>query len=483
MRDPIVVISHNQNLAGLIARILRCRQVYCQPLAYGASAEEIAALHPSGLVLAADEEDELAHWEFSMLQKGLPVLALAGAAVAVLKQFGGEASEVGGGKSAVTLSLSDNALFAEIVGGERVLHAIADFTLPEPLLPLATATERIIGFKHKALPIYALQYPIERNDPDAAQLLYNFACNICHSPADWNEDTIIDRAVNEIREASAAGQVVCAISGGVDSAVCAKLAKIALGDRLQCVFVDTGLFRQGEPQNVLSTFADTLSTEVRYVDAKEAFLHALTGVSGAEDKERIVTSLMAQILLKEVHMLENAHTLILGTNLNDAQWDAPHAEVFKEAFAASELCVCEPICDLFKDEIRRLAVALHMPPALAQRRPFPTGGLSLRIMDDITAERLEVLRAADACFTEELSVDGLDKRLWQCYALLVRSPDCPSCHTVCLRALQEAQGGAHAARLPFDVLERATARILSQVHGISRVVYDLTPGTNDAEQE
>ena len=177
-----------------------------------------------------------------------------------MRFYGGDASPAACPRGAVTLGLEPDPLFTNISGGERVLRSLSDLSLPECLSPLATATERPIGFRHRTLPICAVQYPIERNDPDGAQLLYNFATCVCGAAASWEEDAIIRLAVERIRQAAPEGRVLCAVSGGVDSAVCARLASMAVGDRLMCVFVDTGLFRQGEPENVISTFMDSPGT-------------------------------------------------------------------------------------------------------------------------------------------------------------------------------------------------------------------------------
>ena len=485
MQDTILVLSRNPGLSGLTARTLRCRQVYCTPLPFATSAQEASALMPRGIVLAADDEDGDAreNFDFSLLTAGVPVLALGAAAAALCRHYGGRCDEIASGNGAVTLGLTDDPLFSEITGGERMLRGIYELTLPDVLVPLATATERVIGFKHTLLPLYALQYPIERNDPDAAQLLYNFACRVCGCKPDWDEDSIIDQAVNRIRNVAAEGRVMCAVSGGVDSAVCAKLASLAVGDRLICVFVDTGLFRLDEPQSVIGGFMDTMGLVVAYVDAKEAFLRTLSGVSGPEDKERIASSLMTQILLKQLIYEPDVHTLIMGTNFNDALYGFSPSGEIDVAKGDADLRVSEPVRNLFKDEVRRLAVALELPASIAERRPFPSSGLALRVMGNVTEERLDVLRAADACFTEEIRQGGYEKRLWQYYATLVEGPDQPGTHAICLRALQAAQGGAYAARLPFDVLERAAERIRSEVHGISRVVYDLTPSAHYGELE
>lgn len=250
-----------------------------------------------------------------------------------------------------------------------------------------------------------------------------------------------------------------------------------------CVFVDTGLFRQGEPENVISTFMDSLGLVVAHVDASEAFLRALSGVRSRDDKERIAAQLMTQVLIKQLSYDPGIRSIVMGANLNDALFGFSASAEMEAVKGAYDLCVCEPVHDLFKEEVRRLATALSLPDSIALRQPFPASGLALRIFGQVTPERLTVLRAADACFSEEICQGGHAKRLWQYYTNLVDSPDQPDTYAISLRALQVARGGATAARLPFDVLERASERILSEVKGVVRVVYDLTPSNHYGEME
>lgn len=477
MQDAILVFCRNQQQAGLIARTLRYREFCCLPVPFETTAEAALALSPRGLIIAGDGAEALAGLDFALLNLNVPVLALGGAVPVLCAHFGGSSAPAASERSFVTLSLERCPLFEEISSGERMMGGLQSLALSDALSPIASATGQVIGFKHNALPLYAMQYPIERNDPDAAQLLANFAV-LCGMEPEWNDDAIIERAVRSIREAAPEGRVLCAVSGGVDSAVCARLTSMAVGDRLLCVFVDTGMFRQDEPETVIRTFMDSMDLVVAHVDAHESFLRALSGVSNPRDKERIASQLMNQMLIKQLAYDPGIQTVIMGTNFNDVFFGGVGS-----AGVSGNVQICEPVRGLFKDEVRRLATALRLPASITDRQPFPSSGLALRVFGSLTEERLQLLRAADAIFTEEIRANGYDRRLWQYYATLVDSPDVPGSYAVCLRATQSARGGANAARMPFDLLERSAERIRAEVPGAARIVYDLTPSAHYGELE
>ena len=474
MQEPVIVLCKERATAWLIARLLRWRQVYSLCLPFDTPLENLLRYQPKGLILSAplDEPGVMDGLDIRIFDAGLPMLALGGVAVALCIHNGGQAAPVIHSTTPLPLTLAEHPLFSEMDPAGCMLRSLAALNPQESMTAIAAAGEDVIGFALNDKPIFAMEYPIERNDPNAGQILTNFAYAICKCRADWNEDSMIDEAIRTIREGVPAdGQVLCAVSGGVDSAVCAKLASMALGERLRCLFVDTGLFRQNEPQSVMNEYQDMLGIPVDYINARERFLQGLDGLTEADAKETAASALMRQILTDHLKVHPELCGLVMGTNYNDVLYNSESRHIDLDA----SVTILEPIHTMFKDEVRRLASALGMPPAIANRQSFPSSGLALRIFGTITDQRLNLLRAADACLMDEIQEAGLDKKLWQYYATLIQSPDAPDMYAVCLRAIQTSQSRGLAARLPFDLLERATARILAEVPGVSRVVYDLTP--------
>ncbi len=475
MQDTLIVVSFDASIAALAARTLRSRQIFSTVLPADAPGTAPGDYAVRGLIFAATAQHQpdpalLRAWLDSAQA---PVLALGGAVPALCRLYGGSCEPVRDHNGGVTLWLRNDALLADMNGGERVMHALSALTLPDTLAPLATATEQTIGFADAARRLYALQYPVERNDPESAQLLENFARNVCGVTPDWSEERMIERALGRIRTAAGTGKALCAVSGGVDSAVCAKLAHMALGERLVCVFIDTGLLRQGESDQVVATMMDSLGIVVAYVDAREAFLNALAGVSGERDKQRIVSSLLWQVLLKQIGYEPDVRVLLTGSTYTDRL--AELAPDKSDSFAEDAPPTLAPLNELFKDEVRCVAEALSLPAQLANRQPFPESGLANRIVGAVTPERLQLLREIDALYAEEITAAGLEKRLWQYYAMLMPNPAEPYGDAILLRAVQESDGHAYAARLPYDLLERMVRRIRQQYPTVGRVVYDLSP--------
>ncbi|MCE5343125.1 MAG: hypothetical protein LLF96_05985 [Eubacteriales bacterium] len=485
MQDVILILDQDEALAGLIARTLRSQQIYCELAPFTLTLAQARQRGAKGLITAVrhDQAVHLDGFDFSLLDAEFPTLVLGGMVPALCEHFGGTILQMESGNEKVTLGLGDQPLFTGISRGERMLHNLRDLSLPESLSCLATATERCIGFTKAGTRLYAVQYPIERNDPDAVQLLHNFACLVCGVEPYWSEEFIIQQAVERLRAAAGDGRVLCAVSGGVDSAVSAKLAHMAVGDRVTCVFVDTGLFRQNEPKQVMDSFLETLGLTVAYVGAQDNFLKALEGVRAEKDKERVASELLRQVFYKQMGYHPGIRTMVLGTNYNDTLYGAFTPQPPLNVMGETTPTISEPVRGLFKDEIRRIAKTLALPNAIVERQPFPASGLALRILGEVTPALLTILRQADAFFAEEIHAGGHERKLWQYFASMSDNPDDRAGYVVVLRASQVSGGEACASRLPFDLLERVTERILTELTEVRRVVYDLTPSQHYAMME
>ena len=290
----------------------------------------------------------------------------------------------------------------------------------------------------------------------------------------------IEEQIRELRAQIGDKKVLLALSGGVDSSVVAALLIKAVGKQLTCVHVNHGLMRKGESEQVIEVFGKQLDANLVYVDATDRFLDLLAGVSEPEKKRKIIGNEFIKVFDEEAAKLEGISFLAQGTIYPDIlESDGVKAHHNVGGLPEEmQFELVEPVRLLFKDEVRRLATALGLPETVANRQSFPSSGLALRIYGKVTEKRLNLLRAADSFLQEEILEARLDKKLWQYYATLIQSPDEQNMYTICLRAIQASQGQGLAARLPFDLMERTTTRILTEVPGVSRVVYDLTPSSN-----
>lgn len=480
MQDTILILSHNPAQAALVAHTFRWRQLYSTILPADIPLARAMEYNPKGLVLT--DSGTIAALEPAFFDAGIPMLALGEAAAELCLHYGGGAGERVSVSEYVELSPHDDVLFDSITGGERRLKGYSPLTLPENAESVLFADDDCIAFRIKDKSLYGVQYPIERHDPDGAQLLSNFAQEICGCGCTWDSDVFIDDSLEEIRKKTeGCEKVVCAVSGGVDSAVCARLTSLAAGSRLHCIFIDTGFFHQDEPETIISDFREYMGIDVKHIDARERFLHALSGLQGEAEKDKAVSRLIREIILDELASLGDKTAVVLGTNFNDLLDDYSSA-VETDETQSLPYPVVEPLKKLFKDEVRRLAQELQLPVSFSGRQAFPAAGLAARIFGEVTAERLEVLRAAERCFTDEILENNFDRRLRKFYAVLLQSPETPNAYSISLRALQAGQTNA-TARLPFDLLERVTERILGEIHSVSRVVYDLTPSKSSGEMD
>lgn len=474
--DLLLLINLDIPASRSVARKLRGEGFFCLVMPAGSRPEDFPEEGVKGLVFCGGSTGHPIRIPCleACLQLNLPILALGDAALTLCQYYGGSLTEPEDKAASVAVRFTGTALSREGLGESGRYLAHPCYMVPSPRMePIATADGGVLGFRVPEGNVYAMAFQVENNDPDGLQLLVSYGQNVCGCDAWWSQRAFIDTAVREIQEAADGGDGFCAISGGVDSATCAALGKLALGTRMHCLFVDTGLMREGEPDNVMENLAGIAGLDIQRVDAREEFIQALEGVADPEQKERIIYSRLRAHLRHAVSLLPDVRVILQSTNYSDTF--GRRVELNPELPSAG-IRMLTPLRYLFKDEIRRVAETLGLPEAVCRRQPFPSSGLALRIVPLVTGERLAQLGTADRILREEIEEGGYNKRLWQYYATLFEDP-IPGDEglVVVIRAVQTAQGGAVAARLPSDLAERVTERILAGIPQVRRVFYDLTP--------
>lgn len=482
MRDQILVLDYDSRYAAAITSKLRAEKIYCKILPGNATVERVMSEEALGLILAGGLSGQMpGELDGQLLRAGMPVLALGDAASAVAALLGAQAAEILQVNDVETVSFHPSRITPqEEMQSDRQLSAIRPLSLTDDLAPLAQFDETIIGAAHKTLDIFALQTQLEPNDPDMMGIILRFAQNVCGATTWWGEDAFIKNAKADILEAAGAGQAVCLMSGGMESGVTAMLAHRALGDRLHCIFVDNGLLREGEAEDFLAYYRGQ-GIKITMTKAEDKVLRRLSGLLQPKDKQEAIFDCLQTVIDQTSNSLQfdlvidtsSASTLLSGSR---KALSLPHVRSDKPSIS--------PCSELFRDEIRQVGEALGMTHEITRMQPFPWTGLALRIIGECTREKLALLRAADAIFQEELRLAGQQKRLWKYFAMLHSIPyqEDPEAPVIALRAVSAShQGGdvrALPARLPYDLLERCTERILNEYPVVSKIVYDLTPGQN-----
>lgn len=478
MRDMVLVLNFDDAASRAVTRKLRSERVLCKIVPGDASLEEIQEQAPLGILLAGGVTGEAPiGLDGRLLQAGFPLLALGDTASLLLTALGGSAGEIALQGAVASLEYEDCVLLDGLENGERLLSCARDMTLPPETRAICRSQELVIAFAHQTLPLFGVQFEVEQNDPEGSRLLRNFALSVCGCTTWWDDDAFVTRAVEEIGRVVGDGTAVCAMTGGLDSGVSALLAFKALGPRLKCIFVDTGLLRENEGDDFLAFYRDAIGMNITRVCAQDRFLEALRGIDDSEEKRRVIGVTMQQILSEEEGKLGAFSALIRGTSYNDIMFGRSD----RRPALSDSVPVIEPVRELFKDEIRRVGDYLGIPNDILSRQSFPGSGLALRILGEVTIQRLQTLRAVDALFRSEVLKSGAAKRLWQYFAVLCPMPGDEKGAVICLRAVHASERSlAYAARLPYDVMEAVVDRAMRERPEVRRVVYDLTPSSNYA---
>jgi GMP synthase (glutamine-hydrolysing) len=505
----ILVLDFGGQYAQLIARRVREARVYSELIPYDTPVQEIKRRNPEGIILSGGPcsvyEDDAPRVEPELFDLDMPILGICYGMQLMALVLGGEVGAVQireYGRSDLRVR-SHAGLFAGTPDEQKAWtsHGDAVFAAPEGFEVTAeTPSVPIIAFEERENGRYGVQFHAEvRHTEYGMEILKNFLFEACGCKPEWTPVNIINDAVEKIREQVGDARAICGLSGGVDSATAAMLVHRAIGDNLACVFVDHGLLRQNEAEQVVEAFGQNSDVPLVHVNSSGRFLDKLAGVTDPEAKRKIIGEEFIRTFEEEAGNIEDAKFLVQGTLYSDViesgTRDAARIKSHHNVGGLPEvmdLDLVEPLRNLFKDEVRVVAAELSMPERLVWRQPFPGPGLAIRVIGEVTAERLDILRRADAVLQDEIRAAGMYRELWQSFAVLpaihsvgVMGDARTYAYPVVIRAVTSDDAmTADWARLPYDLLERISNRIINEVPGVNRVALDITskpPGTIEWE--
>lgn len=497
--DRVLVVDFGAQYAQLIARRVREAHVFSEIVPRDISADEVAGRTPVGIILSGGPASVYEAGAYGIdngiFDLGIPVLGICYGHQILANGLGGtvERNDVAEYGPATLTVTADAVLFAGLPVEQTVWMSHSDaVTAPPPgfVVTASTGDSPVAAMEDTSRGLYGVQFhPEVAHTPRGQEILKRFLYDACRARPTWTHVGIIEQSVTAIREEVGEGTVICGLSGGVDSSVAAALVHKAIGDQLVCVFVDHGLLRKGEAEQVDETFRRTFNMNLIHVKAEDRFLDALEGVTDPERKRMIIGETFIRVFEEVATDLSDAKYLVQGTLYPDViesgTKDAAKIKSHHNVGGLPEdmtLSLIEPLRDLFKDEVRSVGEELGLPEEIVWRQPFPGPGLAVRIIGDVTRERLDILREADAIVLDEIRKAGLHRELWQTFGVLpairtvgVQGDGRTYAYPLIVRAVTSDDAmTADWARLPYDVLAAISSRVINEVPGINRVAYDVS---------
>ena len=512
-KELVIVLDFGGQYNQLVARRVRECNVYCEIYSYKTDIEKIKAMNPKGIILTGGPnscyEADSPTYAKELFEMGIPVLGLCYGAQLMMHILGGKVERADVreyGKTEVFVDKT-SSLFGDV--SEKTICWMSHFDYISKIAPGFRITAHTADCPTAAAEcqekgLYAIQFhPEVLHTPEGTKMLYNFVRNVCGCAGDWKMDAFVENSIKAIREKVGDGKVLCALSGGVDSSVAAVMLSKAIGNQLTCVFVDHGLLRKNEGDEVEAVFGPDGPYDLNFirVNAQERFYSKLAGVEEPERKRKIIGEEFIRVFEEEAKKIGAVDFLVQGTIYPDVVESGLGGEsaVIKSHHNVGGLPdyvdfkeIIEPLRDLFKDEVRKAGLEMGIPEYLVFRQPFPGPGLGIRIIGEVNAEKVRIVQDADAIYREEIAKAGLDRGIGQYFAALtnmrsvgVMGDERTYDYAVALRAVNTIDFmTAEAAEIPFEVLQTVMSRIINEVRGVNRVFYDLTskpPGTIEFE--